>query len=45
MDIAFINYFVNPNPDGNCGFRAISIAIHDTEEKWIDVKKYYATNI
>ncbi|KAI7888072.1 uncharacterized protein EV154DRAFT_566795 [Mucor mucedo] len=31
--------FVNPTPDGNCGFRAVSAAVFGHEEAWIQVKK------
>ncbi|KAG2206101.1 hypothetical protein INT47_003750 [Mucor saturninus] len=31
--------FVNPHPDGNCGYRVVSLAVFDNEIAWIQVKK------
>ncbi|ORE06844.1 hypothetical protein BCV72DRAFT_305160 [Rhizopus microsporus var. microsporus] len=38
MDIQNISCFISPEADGNCGFRAISIAVYGTETRWIEVK-------
>jgi hypothetical protein len=29
----------NPNPDGQCGFRALAMAIKGDEDKWKEVKQ------
>ncbi|KAI8636325.1 hypothetical protein BD408DRAFT_438022, partial [Parasitella parasitica] len=38
-DLAQAAGLINPVGDGNCGFRAVSVAVYGDEERWVEVKQ------
>jgi hypothetical protein len=43
LDDAKIAGIISPEGDGNCGFRAVSLAVYGTQAKWTQVKKEMLT--